>query len=123
MAFIPEDAKWYLAEIVQEFRVEDEDSSLVFINFILIRADSPEEAYERSLIEGKAHEYADFNTDGKRVTSIFRGLANLHVIYDELEHGSEILYESKEDVSEAQIQAMVRPKSELNVFRPSEHDG
>lgn len=118
MAFIPEDAKWYLAETVQEFQVEDEDTSLVFINFVLIRGDSPEEAYERALVEGKSHEYADLNTDGKRVMSIFRGLHNLHVIHEELEHGSEILYEQQEDVTEAQIRQLVRSKEDLNVFLP-----
>jgi hypothetical protein len=122
VAFIPEDAKWYLAEIVQEFQVEDEDTSLVFINFILIRADSPEEAYERSLEEGRHHEYTDLNTDGKRVKSIFRGLHNLHVIHDELEHGSEIIYERREDLSEEQVQKLVRSKADLNVFRPREYD-
>ncbi len=93
LAYIPEDAKWYIAEIVQEIKIEDEETSLVWINFALIRADSPEEAYERALEVGKQSEYTDRNLDGKMVHAIFRGLHNLHVIHQELAHGSEILYE------------------------------
>jgi hypothetical protein len=116
MAYIPEDAKWYLADIVEEFQVQDEDTSLVHINLILIRADSPEEAYERSLEVGRQSETSYQNTDGKTVTVIFRGLRNLYVIHDELEHGSELLYELKEDITEGQIVKFLRSKAELNVF-------
>ncbi|MEP7293014.1 MAG: DUF4288 domain-containing protein [Chloroflexota bacterium] len=118
MAFIPEDAKWYLADIVQEFQIEDEASSLVWINLILIRADSPEEAYERSLEEGNSHNSTYLNTDGKRVSSVFRGLRNLYVIIDKLEHGSELIYEEKDDLNEEQVQKLLRSKSELSVFTP-----
>ena len=118
MAYIPEDAKWYLADIVEEIRIEGEDNSLVHINLILIRADSPEEAYERSLEIGKQSEIIYQNTDDQTVTTIFRGLRNLYVIHDELEHGSELIYEEKEDLDEEQIQKLVRSKAELSVFTP-----
>ncbi len=117
MAYIPKDAKWYLADIVEEFQVQDEETSLVNIILTLIRADSPEEAYQRSLEIGKQSEMSYQNTVGKTVTVIFRGLRNLHVIYEELEHGSEILYELKEDITEGQIASLLRPKAELSVFR------
>ena len=117
MAWIPEDAKWYLADIVEEFQVEDEATSLVHVNLTLIRADLPEEAYEHSVEVGKQHETVYQNTDGKTVTVVFRGLRNLHVIYEPLEHGSEILYERKEDITEEQIAKLLRSKAELSVFR------
>ncbi len=49
MAFIPQCAKWYLADIVIEFTIEGERDNLVHTNVTLIRADSPEQAYERAL--------------------------------------------------------------------------
>ena len=52
MGYIPEDAKWYLADIVLQIAVDDDPRSVVHINLVLIRADSPEEAYEKALALG-----------------------------------------------------------------------
>ena len=46
----------------------------------------------------------------------FRGLKNLHVIYEALEDGSEILFEEHQAVSEAELKKMIRPRHMLNVF-------
>jgi hypothetical protein len=94
-AFIPKDAKWYIAEIIQDFRFEDGSESLVHINFVLVRADSPEEAYSNALALGKDGEISYKNTDGVGVNVAFRGLHDLNIIHDELEHGAEILYERR----------------------------
>lgn len=118
MAFISKDAKWYIADIVEELHVEGEDTSLVHINLTLIRADSPDEAYQRSLEVGQRSEMTYPNPEGAIVTVRFRGLRNLHVIHEPLEHGSELLYERQEAASEAQIQKLLRSKAELNVFLP-----
>jgi len=53
MSHIPPDAKWYLAEIVEEFRIESEPDNIVHTNMVLVRADSPEEAYRTHLPWGK----------------------------------------------------------------------
>ena len=45
MAFIPADAKWYLAEIVEQISVEGDPRSVIHTNLVLVRADSPDEAY------------------------------------------------------------------------------
>jgi hypothetical protein len=119
MAYIPEDAKWYLADIVEENRVEGSKTSLVHVNLVLIRADSPEEAYARALEIGQQSNMTYENVAGKTVTVTFRGLRDLNVIHDELEHGAELAYERKVDVSEAQIQKIVRPKDVLGVFDSS----
>ncbi|MFN8452378.1 MAG: DUF4288 domain-containing protein [Anaerolineae bacterium] len=118
MAYIPQGAKWYLAEIVQQIVVDGDDSSLVHVNLTLIRADSPEEAYERSLEVGRQGEMAYQNTDGKTVAITFRGLRNLHVIHEQLEHGSEILHEEIRDLSESDVTDLLRSKAHLNIFRP-----
>jgi hypothetical protein len=118
MASIPEDAKWYLAEIVEEFQIMGEQANLVHINFVLVRADSSEEAYNKAIELGKEGESSYENKDGKLVTCVFRGLHNLHVIQEELEHGAELLYERQVGLTEEQVGALVRPKNQLNVFRP-----
>ena len=118
MAYIPDDAKWYIAEIIEEFRFEDGSESLIHINFVLISADSPEEAYSNALALGKDGDISYKNTDGIKVTVVFRGLRDMNVVHDELEHGAELLYERKEGLSEEAIQKLIRPKEQLNIFRP-----
>ncbi len=63
MGYIPEDAKWYLADIVQQITVEDEPRNVVHTNLVLIRADSPEEAYQKAIELGTAGDHSDENID------------------------------------------------------------
>jgi hypothetical protein len=118
MSFIPEGAKWYLANIVEEITVEGDSRNVVHTNLILIRADSPEEAYQKAIEFGIAGEQSYENIDGKRVTFRFRGLRELQVIHDELEHGAELSYREDIGVDESTIQKWVASKEELGVFRP-----
>ena len=53
MGYVPADVKWFIAEIVEEITVEDDPRNVVHVNYNLIRADSPEEAYEKSLELGQ----------------------------------------------------------------------
>jgi hypothetical protein len=53
MAFIPEGAKWYLAELVQELRVAGDSRNVIWRNLTLVRADSPEHAYQEALRLGR----------------------------------------------------------------------
>lgn len=38
MAYIPKDAKWYVAEVVMECRIEGEPRNVVHVNILLVRA-------------------------------------------------------------------------------------
>lgn len=118
MAHTPNEPRWYLAEIVEEIKIEDENTSTVHLNLVLVRANSPQEAFDRSLELGKKAEVSYKNTDGKHVTSIIRGLHDLNLIWDELEHGAEIIYERFDEVTEERIQALVKPKERLGIFIP-----
>lgn len=117
MGYIPPGAKWYLAEIVEEITVEG-SSNVVHTNTVLIRADSPEEAYERAVEVGTSGELSYENLDGKSVTIRFRGLYDLNVIHYELEHGAELTYFEEVNLDESAIEKLVTPKEELGVFRP-----
>ena len=118
MAFVPKDAEWFLADLVQEIRVAGSKRNIVHINYVIIRATSPQAAFARATALGKRSEISYTNEMGKKVTIRFRGLRNLDVIYDPLEDGCEIMFEEKMGVSEKGIRKLVRAKSELEVFRP-----
>lgn len=118
MGYIPKDAKWYLADIVLEITVEGDARNVIYTNLILIRADSPEDAYQKAMEIGTANEASWENIDGKQVTFSFRGLRDLNVIHGELEHGTELSYSEDMDMDEASIQKWVTPKDELGVFSP-----
>jgi len=100
MAFIPKDAVWYIAQVVLEITVEGEAQNVVHINYLLVRAGSPEEAYEKALRLGAEHETTYRNEAKKEVRVLFRGLRDLTVVYEGLEHGAELLYEEKVSVSQ-----------------------
>ncbi len=118
MAHVPDDAEWFLAEIVEEIRVAGSKRNIVHMNFVIVHAPSPEAAYVRAVKIGKEGDTSYMNERGKQVTIRFRGLRNLDVIYDPLEDGCEIMYMEKLGVTEKGIRKLVRTKRELEVFLP-----
>jgi len=120
MPYIPKDAKWYVAELVMECRIEGESRNVVHVNIVLVRADSPEEAFEKAEQLGKEGEDSYLNHLDQKTVWIYRGLRDLNVIHDELEHGAELMFEEKIDVSEDVVQGIITTKSQLNVFRSDE---
>ncbi len=118
MAFIPKDAKWFLAELVEEIRVQGRKRNIVHINYTLIEANSPEVAYQKATELGKECNTEYRNESGKKVTIRFKGLRNLDVIHDPLEHGCELLYVEKLGVSPEGLSKLVRKKNELEAFLP-----
>ena len=117
MAFIPKDAKWYVAQIVVEFTVAGDPRNAVHINYLLVRADSPSEAYEKALRLGSDHETTYLNPDMKQVKARFHGLRDLNVVYEDLAHGAELLYEEKVALNQEEIGQLVRPIESLAVFK------
>lgn len=122
MTNIPEGAQWYLAEIVEEIKVEGASTNVIHNNLVLIHANSPEEAYDKAIAKGEESNMTYENTDGQTVTITFRGLSELNVIMDELEDGAEIAYEEMEDLSEDEVQDLLSPREELGIFQVSEPD-
>jgi hypothetical protein len=122
MAYIPEDARWYLAEIVEEIKVEGSSTNVVHNNLVLIHAQSPEEAYDKAIARGEEANMTYENTDGQAVTVTFRGLSELNVIMDDLEDGAEIAYEEMENLSEDEIQELIPDKEDLGIFQSDTAD-
>ena len=118
MAYVPNDAEWFLADMVVEFRVAGSKRNIVHINHTIIHARSPKDAYVRAMEIGKRGTMSYLNPQGRRVTRRFRGLANLDVIYDPLEDECEIMYREKMGMSEKGVRKLLRRKGDLEVFQP-----
>src|SRR5437899_2747490 len=113
MGSIPKGARWYLADLILEHTIEGDTRNVVHVNTHLIEAHSPEEAYQKANASGRAGELDYTNTDGKRVRVVFRGLRELDVIHDDLEHGVERFYEEAMNIPDDALERWVRPKEEL----------
>lgn len=118
MGHIPKDARWYLAEIVEEIVVQGDPRNLVHVNTTLVRADSPNEAYDRAQELGLDGEASYENSNGKKVVVRFRGLRSLVVVHDQLEHGAELAYSERIGVSDEEIARLIAAKEQLGVFLP-----
>jgi hypothetical protein len=115
--------QWFIAILVQELRVIETGGNVVWRNFHLIRADDAEAAYQKAnqLGEDLRHEYQ--NSENQTVRSLFRGVAELLPIYEDLADGAEILFESRENLTEEQIWKMIRDKEALGAFQPRDPAG
>ncbi len=110
MGFVPEDAEWYLAEIVQELTVEDDPRNMIWRNLTLMKADSPDHAYERALEMGQAGNNQYLNPDGKLVITRFQGLSFMDVVHDPLEDRAELMFSSQTGVNPEELRSLLRPK-------------
>ena len=118
MAYVPKDAEWFLAQLVEEFQVQGRKRNAVHINYVLIRANTPSEAYQKALKLGRQANQTWKNPDGKRVRHRFVGLRDLDVIYEPLEHGCEIMFVERLGMSGAGLRKLIRRKEELEIFLP-----
>lgn len=118
MGHIPDDARWYIADLVFEHTIVDDPRNVVHVNIHLIEANSPEQAYQKAVKLGQAGEQSYINTDDKKVQITFRGLRDLGVIHDDLEDGAELLYEEAVGLTEDNLLRWIKPKDALSVFAP-----
>lgn len=116
MAYIPHHAQWYVAEIVEEIRIEGDACNVVHCNLVLVSASSPDDAYRRAIELGKNGEATYRNPQGLTVVSMFRGLKQLDVVHEPLEHGAELRFSEDISVPEERIAAWLKNKEQLNVF-------
>jgi len=118
MGFIPVGAKWYLAELVIAISVGRRKNVTVHVNTVLVRADSPTEAFEKALALGWQEELRYENAKGEKVRFKFLGLRDLNVIHDELGHGCELSYSERLGQTKTQAKALVSRRQRLGVFAP-----
>ena len=118
MGFIPEGARWYLAELVIAISVGGRTKVTVHVNTVLVSADSPIEAHEKAVALGRQQELRYENAKGEMVRFKFLGLRDLNVVHDELEHGCELLYSERLGQTRSQAKALVSRRRDLGVFAP-----
>ena len=118
MAYIPKDAEWFLAQLVEEFRIQGHKRIVVHINYVLIQAKTPAEAYRKAIELGKRANNKWKNPKGEMVTHKFLGLRDLDVIHDPLEHGCEIMFIERLGMSNSGLHKLVRKKNQLEAFLP-----
>ena len=116
MAHVPKDAEWFLAKLVEEFRVQGAKRNAVHINYVLVQAKTPSEAYRKAIELGKRSNNKWKNPSGQTVTHRFLGLRELDVIHDPLEHGCEIMFIERLGMSRTGLHKLVRKKTELEAF-------
>ncbi|HEY2588764.1 MAG TPA: DUF4288 domain-containing protein [Tepidisphaeraceae bacterium] len=71
MAYIPDNARWYLADIVLELVIEGDSRNVVHTNLLLIEAASPEQAYEKALALARAGEHSYTKPKASKSASCF----------------------------------------------------
>jgi hypothetical protein len=118
MGFIPEGARWYVAQLVLAIAVGRRKTVTVHVNTVLVRADSPTEAHDKALALGRGEELRYQNARGEQVRFKFLGLRELTVVHDELEHGCELLFSERLGRTMSQAKALVSLRSSLGVFAP-----
>jgi len=116
---------WYLASILMRLEWDDEDKHNLnrrckaWENTILIKANSPSEAYSKAMKLGKLDEEGEVwevNNENHKAKWHFEGLTSLLAVYDEPEDGAEIIWNEHENRSVKTIKSWVLPKEQLEVF-------
>ena len=93
------DSNWYIVEIIEKcepvMRNENQDLRRVrtWGNFHIVKAETPKAAYKKAVKIGKVGEYKFINSEKLEMEWIFVGIGNLIPIYEDIEDGSEIMWE------------------------------
>jgi hypothetical protein len=119
------DRSWYLSYEILYFELEKplaQEKYQVWENLILIRAASPEEAYEKAMKHGFDSE-DNVKIDGQKGRCKFKGLKDLVRIYDDLEDGAELVWQEYE-LEKNQLEIAVKTKQDLHAFKslPAEEE-
>lgn len=120
-----EAGNWYMVEIIEKCepvsRNEEQDLRRVvtYGNHHLIKADSPEQAYDKAVTIGREHEYRFFNTNKIEMEWSFVGIRNLLPIYEDIEDGAELMCSDYGFISNRNAMKMAFAKNELvNAVKP-----
>ena len=119
---------WFIAEIIEKLEPVNRDETndlrrvTTWGNFVLIKADSLEEAFEKAIKIGKEGEYIFTNADKVEMEWIFVGVGDLLPIYEDIEDGAEIMWNDYGFISNRRTMRMAYEKSELLELRKTTKD-
>lgn len=111
---------WYLAQMVEEYTSPNWDKNVVFVNFVMILGESPEDAFQKAMKSGEESNVSYTNSDGDLVTTTFHGLKELYEIGPVIEDGMELFYEDWENTDRSKIASWIPPKSALRAIERSQ---
>ncbi|MEL7315841.1 MAG: DUF4288 domain-containing protein [Cyanobacteria bacterium J06559_3] len=115
---------WYIASYIERIdpvEVYEQDSKdhhpwIIRKNRILVKAFTPEEAWERTIEHLADFGYDYTNPDGVHLRTTVVGLTSLVPIYDALEDGCEIEWIDRTGETIMDIRDRILEKSELEAF-------
>ena len=117
---IKNNGDWYLAEVIEraeQKRMKNNSPNrrcTTWINSILIKANSPGEAYDKALKIGRKDYETSYRTvAGNDIEWKVIGLANLISIFEDIEDGAEVSWRSIGNISAKRGNELVKSKKEL----------
>ncbi|MDX5585995.1 MAG: DUF4288 domain-containing protein [Aureibaculum sp.] len=121
-----ENGNWYIVEIIEKCepvnrnKKQDLRRVTTWGNHHMIKASSPEKAFDKAVKLGKEAEYKFMNTDKTEMEWIFVGIGELLPIYDEnIEDGTELMWRDYGFISDRRTKRLVFNKKELlKDFKP-----
>ena len=114
-----ENRKWFIVEIIEKCEPIDRDESkdlrrvTTWGNHHLIKANSPEEAFDKAEKIGKENQYKFTNTDNLEMEWIFVGIGELLPIFEDIEDGAELMWNDYGFISNRRTMRMRYEKAEL----------
>jgi hypothetical protein len=118
---------WFIVEIIEKYepveRNEKQDLRRVTTwgNHHLIKAESPEKAFDKAVKLGKEKNYKFVNSDKMEMESIFVGIGELLPIYEDIEDGAELMWNDYGFISNRRTMRMPYEKKELmELIRPKQ---
>lgn len=110
---------WYIVEIIEKCEPVNRDKKqelrrvTTWGNHHLIKAESPEKAFDKAVELGKKAEYKFTNIDKIEMEWIFVGIGELLPIYEDIEDGSELMWNDYGFISNRRTMRMAYKKEEL----------
>jgi len=115
-----EGRNWYLSHEVlyaETGREAPTERLTVWENLILIRANSPDQAYKKAMKHGKMSE-DKVRINGKTGKLRFLGLRDLVLIYEQLEDGAELEWHEMQ-LTKVKMKKLLHAKERLHAFNPT----
>ncbi|KUG08732.1 DUF4288 domain-containing protein [Solirubrum puertoriconensis] len=113
---ITNNGNWFIAEIIERTepsRADDfkeKSSCTVWGNYILIKAGTLAEAYDKAASLGEKYNYTFRNEEGVELTNFFIGNGDLLPVYEDIEDGTEILWTDYGSISARKAKSLVKAK-------------
>lgn len=124
-----EKKNWFIAEIIEKCEpvIRNDESDLrrvtTYGNHHLIKADSPEEAFDKAVKLGEKSNYKFINSDKLEMESSFVGIGELVPIYEDIEDGAELMWTDYGFISNRRTMKMPYEKGEiLNLIKTNNNE-